>query len=135
MTTGNHCFVFFFITTLIQLWCYIVSIHLFYIINRFIDHNIYRFYCYPRKEGNFIVCFGKKLVPTIKLIYLKSLYESYLPLSILYVILFFSYSIYNQISDATATVVTTVACENGKSRNFGLLLDRFNFFDLHKVIA
>ena len=61
------------ITIVIQLWRYIISIILFYIINGLIEHNIYRFHRYNSKEGRFIFCFGAKLIPIIWLILFSSL--------------------------------------------------------------
>ena len=72
------------IATLIWLHCYIFLNNLFYFINFFLEHNLYWFLRYCRKEGKFVFCFGTELVSTIRLfmffICIKSLYESYLPL-------------------------------------------------------
>ena len=69
------------------------------------------------------------------LINLKSLYESYLPLSTLFIILFPHHLIWNQRYPATATVVAPVVSDNGKPWNLFLQFDYCLFFGFHKVIS
>ena len=46
-------------------------------------------------------------------VYLKSLYESYLPISTLFLILFFNNLVQDQLSTDTATVDATVISDSG----------------------
>ena len=68
------------------------------------------------------------------LIYLNYLYESYLPLSKLFMVLFFNHLIQNQLSAATATFVTPVVSDNGKLQTLFLRFEYFHFFNYHQVI-
>ena len=68
-------------------------------------------------------------------IYLKSLYESYLPLSTLFLTLFFNHLIQKQLSAATTAVIDPVISENKQLRKLVLRFDYFHFFDYHKVIV
>ena len=66
-----------------------------------------------------MVCFGEKNFLQFDwsyfLIYLNPLYKSYLPISTLFIISFFSHLIQKQPSAATATAVAPVVSDNGKS--------------------
>ena len=66
--------------------------------------------------------------------YLNLLYESYLPLSTLFLIFFFNHPIQNQISAANATSATPVVRDDGQSRKFFKQFDHFYFFNYHKFI-
>ena len=60
-----------------------VFINLFYIINHFLEHNIYRFYLYNRKEGKFFVLEQNLILQFDWFyfpVYLNALYDSYLQL-------------------------------------------------------
>ena len=127
------------ITTVIWLRSYIFLINLFYIINRLIKQNLYRFFHYSNKEGKFIFCYGAKLDPKIRLIlfldYLKLLYEYYLSLSTLFIIFLFIRLIQNQLSAATVTIVTPVLGKRGQLKNSYYDLTILSFFYFHKVIV
>ena len=94
--------------TLFQLISYILSI--------FLGHNIYRFCCYNRKKVKFIFCFGETLFLRFdwlySSIYLKSLYESYLPLSTSFLIFVFNHPIQNKLLPLH-TIVALVVSNNG----------------------
>ena len=106
------------ITTVIQLRHCIFDINLFITITFLPEHNLYMFCCYNIKEGKFVFVLEQNLFLGFHwfyfLIYLNSLYESYSPLSSLFLILFFNYLIQNQLSTATATIIGPVVSDNGK---------------------
>ena len=100
---------------------------LFYIINHSLKHNIYWFFCYRIKEGKFFFreIFFLQFNWYYLFIYIKSMFESYLPLSTLFLISYFNHMIWNQLSAATATVVTPVVRDNGQLLKMFLRLDFF----------
>ena len=62
------------------------------------------------------------------LINLNPLYQYYLPLPTLFLILLFSRNIKNPLSSATKTILTPVVSDNGKSRNLFLQIWLLSFF-------
>ena len=127
------------ITTVVKLRRYIVTINLFHIINWLLEKNLYRFCRYNSNGDKFLFCFGEKLFLRFDWfyfsIYIKSLHESYLPLSTLSLILFFQSYYSNQLSAATATIFSPVVSDNRKLLKLFLLFDYSHFFDYHKVIV
>ena len=63
------------------------------------------------------------------------MYDSYLPLYTIFIILFFNHMIQNQIYTATATTVSPVVSDNEKSHKLCYQFEYVQIFDYHKVIV
>ena len=109
------------IDTVIRLRCSIFLINFFYFINICLEHNLYWFCWYHSKEG-IILCPGTKVISTIRLflffIYIKSLHESHLSLSTLFLILLFKHPVWKRLSTSAATIIAPVISDKYKSLFF-----------------
>ena len=107
-----------------QLTSFLSSIILWNIISK-------GFCCYNSKEGMFLIFLEKNLFLRFFWFYynidLNLFYESYLPLSTLFLISFLNILIKNQLSASTATVIVPVLRDNRK------LLKMFLYFDYFYV--
>ena len=119
------------INTIIISWGYIVFMNLFYIINCFTEHNLYRF-CWYTSKGDKFLYFWAKHVPKIWLGLFSDVSKLivWFILTIIYIftILFSNHLIQNELSAATATFVATLVSNNGKSQKLFLRIWQFSFF-------